>query len=114
MRFLISIFVQRTVSVAIGLLKDRFGNDLVAIPRSLRFIAYTKFRYGVRSVAHLIDIIDKEALEGNTLNGAKFGFPTDAEAKLEESSLSLRLFYWTRIKPSELSVGGKSSQRTEL
>jgi hypothetical protein len=80
------------VCVAIALLKDRFGNNLAAVPRSLlRFIAHTKFRYGVRSVAHLIDIIDSNAFESNTLNGAKLGFPTDTEGKLEESSLSLHL-----------------------
>jgi hypothetical protein len=80
------------VCVAIALLKDRFGSDLAAVPRSLlRFIAHTKFRYGVRSVAHLIDIIDSRAFESNLLNGTKLGFPTDSEGKLEESSLSLHL-----------------------
>ncbi len=80
------------VCVAVALLKERFGNELNTVPRSLlRFIAHTKFRYSVRSVAHLIDVIDSAAFENNTLNGDKLSFPTDTEGKLEESSLSLHL-----------------------
>lgn len=46
------------VCIAIGLLRRRFGSTLERIPVALlRFIAVTEFRYGVRSIAHLIDLI---------------------------------------------------------
>ncbi len=46
------------ICIAIGLLKQRFGDQLESEPRSLlRFIATTRFRYGVRSIVHLIDVI---------------------------------------------------------
>ena len=81
-----------TVCVTIALLKERFGENLKVIPRSLlRFIAHTKFRYGVRSIAHLIDVIDSEAFREGTLKGAALGLPTNSEETLEESSLKLHL-----------------------
>ncbi|HEY2499223.1 MAG TPA: hypothetical protein VGK24_19360 [Candidatus Angelobacter sp.] len=80
------------VCVTIALLKDRFGDQLTTIPRSLlRFIAHTTFRYGVRSIAHLIDVIDSGAFRSGTLNGAALGLPTNSEKALQESSLRLHL-----------------------
>jgi len=56
------------VCMAITLLKLRFGDELTEIPRPLlRFIAHTQFRYGVRSIAHLIDVIDSSALKNGSL-----------------------------------------------
>src|SRR5436853_4340210 len=53
------------VCIAVGLSKARFGDDLSEMPRSLlRFIAHTTFRYGVRSIAHLIDLIETDAFDG--------------------------------------------------
>jgi hypothetical protein len=80
------------VCVTIALLKDRFGDHLTQIPRLLlRFIAHTKFRYGVRSVAHLIDVIDSGAFRNGALNGAALGLPTKNEKTLDDSSLKLHL-----------------------
>jgi hypothetical protein len=80
------------VCVAIALLKARFGDQLSSVPRSLlRFIAQTKFRYGVRSVAHLIDVIDGAAIRGSALIGAALRLPTNNEKALDESSLRLHL-----------------------
>lgn len=80
------------VCVAIALLKDRFGKDLAQVPRALlRFIAETKFRYGVRSIAHLIDLIDSAAFVKNTLKGASLHLPLRNEKELRESSLKLHL-----------------------
>ncbi len=80
------------VCVTIALLKDRFGDHLTDIPRLLlRFIAHTKFRYGVRSVAHLIDVIDSAAFREGKLNGAALGLPTNDEKTLDQSSLKLHL-----------------------
>jgi hypothetical protein len=80
------------VCVTVALLKDRFGDQLAAIPRSLlRFIAHTQFRYGVRSIAHLIDVIDNEAFHEGKLNGTALGLPTSNEKALGNSSLKLHL-----------------------
>lgn len=80
------------VCVTVALLKDRFGDQLTSVPRSLlRFIAHTRFRYGVRSIAHLIDVIDNEACRDGKLNGAALGLPTSNEKALGNSSLKLHL-----------------------
>jgi hypothetical protein len=80
------------VCVAIELLKNRFGKGLTHAPRMLlRFIAQTKFRYGVRSIAHLIDIIDSRAFHQNTLRVSSLHLPLASEKALRESSLKLHL-----------------------
>ncbi len=46
------------VCIAVRLLRKRFGPTLKSVPLALiRFIAKTEFRYGIRSIAHLIDLI---------------------------------------------------------
>jgi hypothetical protein len=76
------------VCVAVALLKARFGNGLHAVPRSLlRFIAETRFRYGVRSIAHLIDLIGTETFRNGSLKQAKLGLPFADERALQQSSL---------------------------
>ena len=80
------------VCMAIGLLKARFGKDLASVPRSLlRFIAHTNFRYGARSIAHLIDIIRLEAYKEKRLNADLLGLPLDSIDDLKGSSLKLHL-----------------------
>ena len=80
------------VCVTVALLRDRFGDQLTVIPRSLlRFIAQTTFRYGVRSIAHLIEVIDSDAFHGGALDGGKLVLPTNSEEALRESSLRLHL-----------------------
>jgi hypothetical protein len=80
------------VCVAIALLKVRFGKDLTQVPRALlRFIGHTNFRYGVRSIAHLLDIIDSSAFRNNTLKATALRLPLSGEKLLNESSLKLHL-----------------------
>jgi hypothetical protein len=80
------------VCVTIALLTARFGPSLAAVPRSLlRFIAHTTFRYGVRSLAHLIEIIDRESFHAGALYGATLGLPFRSEKALADSSLKLHL-----------------------
>jgi predicted AAA+ superfamily ATPase len=80
------------VCVAVALLKSRFGNELEAIPRSLlRFIAETKFRYGVRSIAHLIDLIGTDAFRNGNLKQTSLALPFANQAALQQSSLKLHL-----------------------
>jgi hypothetical protein len=46
------------VCIAISFLKQRYGDKLQTIPWCLlHFIAHTKFRYGVRSITHLIELL---------------------------------------------------------
>lgn len=80
------------VCVATSLIKWRFGQDLAEVPRSLlRFVAQTRFRYGVRSIAHLIDVIDVKAINEKSLNAEAMNLPFDDEKILHASSLSLHL-----------------------
>jgi hypothetical protein len=80
------------VCVAIALLKTRFGGELELVPRSLlRFIAHTQFRYGVRSIAHLMDIISSKAFKEGKLDIREGNLPLNSEITLQGSSLSLHL-----------------------
>lgn len=80
------------VCIAVGLVRARFGDEVSKLPRALlRFIAHTTFRYGVRSIAHLIDLIDSDALNNKTLRLQALGLPITSEAELQDSSLKLHL-----------------------
>jgi hypothetical protein len=79
------------VCAAIHLLGRRFGKDLKAVPIGLlRFIHQTEFRYGVRSIHHLIDEIPfkKDAV---SLQPGDLQLPMDSVKKLSESSLAYHL-----------------------
>jgi hypothetical protein len=84
------------VCLTISLLKSRFGADLELVPASLlRFVATTKFRYGVRSLAHLIDLI--QPFDGNTENTTQIlpkqlTFPLNNVINLRNSSLAYHAF----------------------
>jgi hypothetical protein len=80
------------VCVTIGLVRARFGPTVSQMPRSLlRFVAHTAFRYGVRSIAHLIDIVDSRALQNQTLKASELALPIASERALQDSSLKLHL-----------------------
>lgn len=81
------------ICIAIGLLKRRFGAQLDSAPRSLlRFIATTQFRYGVRSIAHLIDIIPyKKAAK--SLSKTQLKLPVTTVIKLKKSSLAYHIIH---------------------
>lgn len=75
------------VCITIALLKARFGSSLTKIPKVLlRFVANTAFRYGGRSVAHLVDLIDHEACRGGVLDAKSLKLPFK-EDLLEDDSL---------------------------
>jgi hypothetical protein len=79
------------VCIAIGLLLKRFGPDLSVIPRSLlRFIAITKFKYGVRSIASLIDFIPN-LKNTKIVTRKKLKLPFDKVIELKKSSLAYHL-----------------------
>jgi hypothetical protein len=80
------------VCVAVALIKARFGPQLTTLPRSLlRFIAETRFRYGVRSIAHLIDLIGSDTFRKGVLKISAPGLPFSSEKMLQQSSLKLHL-----------------------
>lgn len=80
------------VCVTIALIRRRFGDEFKTVPRSLlRFIAHTKFRYGVRSIAHLVDSIDSAAFKNGALSASGLGLPISSENGLQGSSLTLHL-----------------------
>lgn len=81
------------VCIAVELLKQRFGRKLSEVPLALlRFIARVDFRYDVRSIAHLIDLIpfqpDTECLELD-----KIGLPVASAPQLKASSLAYHLLH---------------------
>ena len=79
------------VCLTIALLQQKFGPDLKMAPWSLlRFIALSKFRYGVRSIAHLIDLIPN--IDGDRIlnDGLKL-LPLKSERELKNSSLAYHL-----------------------
>lgn len=79
------------ICIATGLLSSRFGNQLINAPRSLfKFIAFVNFRYGVRSIAHLIDTIPYRKAP-TSLTRSNLKLPLDNVAKLKKSSLSYHL-----------------------
>lgn len=56
------------ICLTISLLKKRFGQDLHEISWALlKFIAETKFKYGVRSIAYFIDLITNKLINKNQL-----------------------------------------------
>jgi hypothetical protein len=81
------------VCIAVSLLTARFGrNSLNSVPRSLlRFVANVTFRYGVRSIAHLIETIDGKSLSDGDLKLQPSDFPMESQKTLEKSSLRLHL-----------------------
>jgi hypothetical protein len=62
------------------------------MPRALlRFVAHTQFRYGVRSIACLIDAISVQSLKGTILDGGNLGLPLSNTSDLLESTLRFHL-----------------------
>jgi hypothetical protein len=82
------------VCIAVSLLKARFGRSLDEVPRALlRFISQTSFRYGVRSIAHLIDEISIDAFRNNNLIANALSLPVSSEELLQGSSLKFHLVH---------------------
>ena len=79
------------VAIAVNLLRRRFGDSLKSGPLALfRLIAQTNFRYDVRSIAHLIELIPYR--EGaSTLTVAQLGLPVESPNAIRSSSLAYHL-----------------------
>lgn len=81
------------VCIAIHLLRKRFGESLTSVPTALlRFIARVNFRYGVRSIAHLIDSIPYRENVAQ-LTRLQLKLPLNDHKLLKESSLAYHMFH---------------------
>jgi len=85
------------VCLAISLLQSRFGASFQLVPVSLlNFVANTTFRYGVRSLAHLVDYIappkDEEEGESAAITATQLRLPLGTVASLRASSLSYHIY----------------------
>ena len=77
------------VCITIALLKQRFKKKLELISWSLlSFISQTELRYGVRSIAYIVDCIPESAPKAKQLKTADLGLPFDKISILSNSTLS--------------------------
>lgn len=80
------------VCLSISLLQRKFGPDLEMVPWALlRFIALSRFRYGVRSISHFIDTIPGNLEIEEVLNLKDFHLPLDSKNEIMKSSLAYHL-----------------------
>jgi hypothetical protein len=84
------------ICAAAHLLRQRFGSELRTVPYGLlRFIYDTEFRYGVRSINHLIDLVPFQGQTNNTLKYRGDAMMATADA-LASSSLAYHLIEQNR------------------
>jgi hypothetical protein len=75
------------VCVTAALLRQRFGPKLTMVPWSLlRFVAVTRFRYGVRSITHLVELLPASSEDSTTVNVDRL--PIGTVDRLKKSSLA--------------------------
>ena len=85
------------VCVAVHLLRQRFGRSLRSAPLALfRFIARADFRYGVRSIAHLIDLIPHRQNAAD-LAPNELKLPVGSVKTLKDSSLAYHLHHEEQV-----------------
>ena len=107
------------VCLTISLLARRFPSLTIVPWALLRFIAETKFRYGVRSISHLIDLIPSHDEKKTVLTMEELQFPLHSVADLKANSLAFHLIdeygpaavieTWRRLQSNRASVKFKSS-----
>jgi hypothetical protein len=79
------------ICLTIALLSQRF-DKLNSVPWAfLKFIAETKFRYGVRSISHLIDLIPSQDPNKDVLAVSELQLPLGSAKALKGSSLAFHL-----------------------
>lgn len=77
--------------IAASLLRKRFPRLEMAPWPLLSFISRTRFRYGVRSIAYLIDTIDAASLESDRLILERLGLPLADWRRLATASIAYHL-----------------------
>jgi hypothetical protein len=81
------------VCLTIALLQSRFADRLEKIPWALlRFVVMSKFRYGVRSIAHLVDLVPSLDKNARTMHLVELNLPLLSVSKLRDSSLAYHVF----------------------
>ena len=81
------------VCILVHLLRQRFGRLLREVPLSLlKFVARTDFRYGVRSIAHLVNLIPQKN-EAETLTATDLRLPFVDPAALKQSSIAYHILH---------------------
>lgn len=79
------------VCLTIALLRQRFSRLTSAPWAFLRFVADTKFQYGVRSISHLIDVIPSKDIDIVSLQVKDLSLPLGNVSMLKSSSLAYHL-----------------------
>jgi len=109
------------VCLSIALLERRFEKQLDRLPWALlSFIAHTNFRYGVRSIAHLVSAIPADSLKTNTISMRDLKLPFDRVQDLRKSNLAYHIFgghgasevvaLWNDLAQNDASVVFRSEQ----
>lgn len=81
------------VCLTASLLQNRFGDWLEIVPWALlRFVVMSRFRYGVRSIAHLVDLVSPPEQETESLLPANVNLPLKSINALRDSSLAYHVF----------------------
>lgn len=88
------------VCIACELMLRRF-TTLQSVPWSLlRFVADTRFRYGVRSIAHFVDMLATDCVQDSQMLIQRLGIPLHDARALLETSLAYHLI--AKTFPSEI------------
>lgn len=81
------------VCIVTQLLRQRFGSTLKQVSLALlRFLSRTEFRYGVRSLAHLVELIPHKK-DAEELKISDLKLPIDDPVSLKSSSLAYHLLH---------------------
>lgn len=80
------------VCLTISLIQNRFGQSIEFVAWALlRFVTISRFRYGVRSIAHLIDLVTPEGENQKMIDLGRLTLPLNSVAELKSSSLAYHL-----------------------
>jgi hypothetical protein len=80
------------VCLTISLIQNRFGQSVEFVAWALlRFVAMSRFRYGVRSIAHLIDLVTPADEDQKMIDLSRLTLPLNSVAELKSSSLAYHL-----------------------
>jgi len=112
------------VCLTIALLQSRFAGKLKTIPWALlRFVVMSKFRYGVRSIAHLVDLVAPLGEKATSLQLSNLNMPLGSVPVLRDSSLAYHIFsedgpasiieLWNECCQSDIAVQVKKNIEEE-
>ncbi len=112
------------VCLTVALLQRRFGNRLETIPWALlRFVVMSKFKYGVRSIAHLVDLVAPLDEKACSMHLSDLNLPLVSVPILRDSSLAYHIFsedgpaaiieLWNECCKSDIAVRIKKKSEEE-